>query len=101
MFKPYKKPNDSLLYLKKSSNHRSQIIKQLPKIIRDTLPKNSSYEEGYDESKSKYEDGYNNINLKYQPLHTSNTKQKHHPNIIWFNPPSSCNVSTSVAKKFL
>ena len=27
MSKPYKKPNDSLLYIKKSSNHPTQIIK--------------------------------------------------------------------------
>ena len=45
--------------------------------------------------------GYNTINLKYQPLIISNTKQKHRLNIILFNPPLSCNVSTNVAKKFL
>ena len=39
IFKPYKKPNDSLLYLKKTSNHPPQIIKQLPKIISDRLSK--------------------------------------------------------------
>ena len=44
-FKPYKKPNNSLLYIKKSSNHLPQIIKQLPKIISDRLSKNSSNEE--------------------------------------------------------
>ena len=44
-FKPYKKSNNSLLYVKKSSNHLPQIIKQLPKIISDTLSKNSSKEE--------------------------------------------------------
>ena len=32
-FKPYKKTNDSLLYIKKSSTHTPQIIKQLPKIV--------------------------------------------------------------------
>ena len=41
MSKPYKKPNDLLLYIKKSSNHPSQIIKQLPKIINNRLSKNS------------------------------------------------------------
>ena len=48
----------------------------------------------------QYNSGYNNIKLKYQPLITSNTKQKHHRKIIWFNPPFSFNVSTNVAKKF-
>ena len=50
-FKPYKKPNDSLLHIKKSSNHPPQIIKQLPKIISDRFSKNSSNEEVLDESK--------------------------------------------------
>ena len=105
-FKPYKKPNDSLLYIKKGSNHPPQTIKQLPKTISDRLSKNSSIEELFDESKEEYENplkqsGYNNISLKYEPLITSETKQKRHQNIIWFNPPFSRNVSTNVVKKFL
>ena len=79
-FKPYKKPNDSLLYIKKSSNHPPQIIKQLPKIINDRLSKDSSNEEVFNESKGEYENalkqsGYNNISLKHQPLIASNIKQ--------------------------
>ena len=86
-FKPYKKPNDSLLYIKKSSNHLPQIIKQLPKIINDRLSKNSSNEEVFNESKGGHENalkqsGYNNISLKYQPLIASNMKHKRQQNII-------------------
>ena len=93
-FKPYKKPNESLLYIKKISNHPPQMKKQLPKIISDRLLMNSSNEEVFNESKGEYENalkqsGYNNINLKYQPLITSNTKQKRHQRTIWFNPPFS------------
>ena len=83
-FKPYKKPDDSLLYIhKKSLNHPPQIIKQLPQIISDRLSKNFSSEEVFNEFKGEYEyalkeSGYNNINLKYQPLIASNTKQKRH-----------------------
>ena len=33
----YKKPNDLLLYINKSSNHPSQIINQLPNIINGVL----------------------------------------------------------------
>ena len=99
MFKTYKKLNDILLYIKKSSNDLPQIIKQLPKIISNRLLKNSSNEEVFNESKGEYENslkqsGYNNINLKYQPLITFNMKQKHHQNITWFD------VSTNVAKSF-
>ena len=34
-YRPYKKPNDLLLYINKSSNHPPQIINQLPKIINE------------------------------------------------------------------
>ena len=93
-------------YVKKTSNHPSKIIKQLPKIISDRLSKNSSNKNAFHKSNGEYENalkqsGYNNINLKFQPLVTFNTKQKCHRNIIWFNPPFSGYVSTNVAKKFL
>ena len=106
MFKPYKKPNDSLLFIKKNSNHPPQTIKQLPEIINDRLSKYSSNEEVFNESKGEYDDAlkqsaYNNISLKYQPLIASKIKRKRQRNIIWFNPLFSCNVSTNVAKKFL
>ena len=105
-YKPYKKPNDSLSYINKCSNHPPQIIKQLPKIINDRLSTNSSNENVFNESKGEYENalrqsGYDNINLKYQPKITSNNKRKRQRNIIWFNPPFSRSVSTNVARKFL
>ena len=34
-YRPYKKRNDLLLYINKSSNHPPQIINQLPKIINE------------------------------------------------------------------
>ena len=33
IYKPYKKPNDRLLYINKSSNHPPQIINQLSKLL--------------------------------------------------------------------
>ena len=95
-----------MLYVKKTSNHPSKIIKQLPKNTSDRLSKNSSNKNAFHKSNGDYENalkqsGYNNMNLKYQPLVTFNTKQKSHRSIIWFKPPFSGNVSTNVAKKFL
>ena len=58
-FKPYKKPNDSLLYIKKSSNHPLQIMKQLLKIISNRLSKNYSNEEVFNESKIDYKNALN------------------------------------------
>ena len=44
-YRPYKKPNDLLLYINKSSNHPPEIINQLPKIVNEHLSRNSSKEE--------------------------------------------------------
>ena len=44
-YRPYKKPNDLLLYINKSSNHPPEIINQLPKIVNEHLSRNSSNEE--------------------------------------------------------
>ena len=54
-YKPYKKPNDTLLYISRSSNHLPQVIKQLPSSIADRLSKNSSNKEIFDTAKPEYE----------------------------------------------
>ena len=54
-YKPYKKPNDQLLYVNTSSNHPPQIIKQLPISISNRLSNNSSNKQVFDMSKGEYE----------------------------------------------
>ena len=44
-YKPYKKANDIPLYINISSNHRSNIIKQIPIIISKRISEISSNEE--------------------------------------------------------
>ena len=78
-YRPYKKPNDLLLYINKSSNHPPQIINQLPKIINERLSRNSSNEEVFNSSKYQYEKalrdiGYTDFKLKCNK--TSNNHQK-------------------------
>ena len=53
-YKPYKKSNNPLLYLNKSSNHPPQIINQLPRIISYRLSRNSSSKEVFNASKGEY-----------------------------------------------
>ena len=50
--RPYKKINDSLLYINTFSNHPPQVIKQLPTSIDKRLNKNSSCKQVFEESKS-------------------------------------------------
>ena len=50
-YKPYKKPNDNLLYINTESNHPPQLLKQIP--INKRLHKNWSIEEIFNESKKE------------------------------------------------
>ena len=53
-YRPYKKPNNLLWYINKSSNHPPQIINQLQKIINESLSRKSSNEEVFNSSKYLY-----------------------------------------------
>ena len=105
-YKPYKKPNDTLLDINKNSSHPPQIIKKLPKAINDRLSRNSSNAEIFHASKIEHEtalrnSGYKKVGFKYIQVHKNNNKQSRQRNIIWFNPPFSQAVSTNNAKRFL
>ena len=106
LYKPYKKPNDQLLYVTTSSNHPPQVIKQLPNSINRKLIENSSNKDVFDASKNEYEEallksGYKS-NLGFQKEISSEKKNKRRRrNIIWFNPPFSQTVKTNVARLFL
>ena len=54
-YKPYKKPNNQLLYVNTSLNHPPQIIKQLSISIRNSLSNYSSNKQIFDMLKGKYE----------------------------------------------
>ena len=105
-YKPYKKPNDQLLYANTSSNHPPQIIKQLPTSISNRLSNNSSNKQVFDMSKDEYEkalreNGYKNVGLIYTSKKDIKQKRIRSRNIIWFNSPFNKNVYTNVAKRFL
>ena len=105
MYKPYKKPNDQLLYVNTSLNHPPQIIKQLPTSISNRLLNNSSNKQVFDMSKGEYEkalreSGYKSVSLIYTDKKAIKQKRNRSRN-IWFTPPFNKNVSTDIAKQFL
>ena len=75
IYKPYKKPNDRLLYINKSSNHPPQIINQLPKIISDRLSRNSSNKEVFNTAKGEYEEAINVVVTVTLVYHSTNSAQ--------------------------
>ena len=54
-YRPYRKPNDNLLYIHTSSNHPPQIIKHLPDSIEERLSNNSSKDQVFNSAKPEYE----------------------------------------------
>ena len=105
-YRPYKKPNDLLSYINKSSNHPPQIINQLPKIINERLSRNSSNEEAFNSSKYQYEkalrdSGYTDFQSKFNKTSNNHTTRNRQRSIFWFNRPFKRGVSTNVAKRFL
>ena len=105
-YHPYKKPNDTLLYINTQSNHPPQVIKQVPTSINNRLSQNSSNEDIFNKSKGIYENalkesGYQSVSLNFDKERSESQPRNRSRNIIWFNPPYSRNVITNVAKLFL
>ena len=102
-YRHYKKPNDLLSYINKSSNHPPQIINRLPKTINERLSRNSSSGKVFNSSKQQYEkplrdSWYTDFELKFSKTSTNQAKRHRQRNIIWFNPEQSPHM---LGKRFL
>ena len=79
LYKPYKKPNDQLLYVTTSSDHPPQVIKQLPNSINRKIIENSLNKAVFDASKNEYEEAllksYYKSNLEFQKEISSEKKK--------------------------
>ena len=75
-YHPYKKPNNKLLYIHSSSNHPSQIIKQLPNSISERLLNNSSNQETFNTEKVEYEDALKKLGYNVYLKYTNNKSKK-------------------------
>ena len=75
-YKPYRKPNDEILYIHAKSNHPANILKQLPISIETRLSNLSSNSEIFDEASNHYQNilnqsGYD-YKLQYKPPNNGN-----------------------------
>ena len=103
-YKPFKKENDTPLYIHTKSNHPRNIIKSIPNMIYTRLSNISSDEGSFNEIKHEYQlaltkSGFQE-NLKYQKPNLTPKSRQRKRKIVWFNPPFSSNVSTNIGKKF-
>ena len=105
---PYRKPNNSPLYINIESNHPKNVIDDLPRGINKRLNEISANKDAFESCKADYQDaleksGYK-AKLKYVEKGTeeSKKKRKRKPReIIWYTPPFNCQVTTNVGKEFL
>ena len=105
-YSPYRKPNNTPLYINARSNHPPPIIKQLPKMIESRLSSLSYDQEVFDNAKGDYVQALQNSgfdgNLEYTPqVPDQQPKRKRQRKVIWFNPPFNQGVKTDIAAKFL
>lgn len=69
IYKPYKKPNDTFLYINRDLNHPPHILKELLKVPNDRFCRNSSnvYFMHWKVNMKTHQknNGYKNVNLKF------------------------------------
>ena len=109
IYKTFRKPNNSPIYINKISNHSPNILKQLPNSIAKRMSETSSSEQIFNKSikiysKALKESGFMD-EPKYLPNEVqelgNNNRRKRRRKIILFNPPYSKNGKINVGKVFL
>ena len=103
-FYPFRKENNTPLYINAKSNHPQTIKKELPSMINNRLSRLSCDEEVFNNAKDPYEaalkdSGYS-TSLKFEPTRGRKKRQRNRK-VIWFNPPYSSHVRTDIGKRFL
>ena len=106
-FSPYRKENDTPLYIHRESNHPPHIAKQLPISINKRLNDISCNKEVFDNAKDDYEKALKESKLKNRLKFENQTQRKKRPRKrknnkqIWFTPPFCAQLSTKLGREFL
>ena len=107
---PFRKENDTPIYINTESNHPPSVVKQLPSMIENRLSNLSSGEKEFNDSKEIYQKALNDAGytekIKYKQEKekvTSNQvlKRKRKRKIMWFTPPFSKEVKSNITKLFI
>ena len=106
-YRPYIKPNNTPLYVDKSSNHPPLVTQNIPAGVNKRLSSISSDEKMFETAAPIYREalaksGYD-YELKFDP-EAGNPRSKprnRKRNILWYNPPFSLSVKSNIARDFL
>ena len=103
-FKPFLKPNNTLLYVNTSSNHPPNIVKNIPESINKRLNSLSKNEDIFNQAIPPYQEALHKSGYKYQlnykPPQENLQRRRRNRNIIWYNPPFCKSVKTNIGKQF-
>ena len=104
-YQPFTKPNTTLQYVHRESNHPPITTKNIPTGINKRLSSLSSDKASFDQAVPPYqkaldESGYH-YTLHYERNKLSKRKNRQRNSILWYNPPFSKNVSTNIGRRFL
>ena len=106
LYKPYRKPNNKLIYINKQSNHPPNVLKQLPKSIAKRISDTSSSKDNLINQFWLTIMHCTRVVLKrswsiYLVTRGENSQRTRRRKIIWLNPPYSRSVKTNIGKNFL
>ena len=96
-YQPFTKPNTSLQYVHRESNHPPITTKNIPVGINRRLSSLSSDKASFDQTAPPYqkaldESGYH-YTLQYEPAKASKRKNRQRNNILWYN--QECDARSS------
>ena len=98
------KPNNTLLYVNKSSNHPPNILNNIPASVNKRLCSISKDEHIFEEKVSPYQEALNKAGheytLHFEPPREGPKHRRRIRKIIWFNPPFCKSVKTNLGKEF-
>ena len=103
-FFPYRKPNNTPLYIHSESNHPPSIIKQLPSMTKKRISNLPCTENKFSKAKPLYESALKNSGFKHSmkfEAPAENARRNRNRKVVWFNPPYSSNVKRNIGKVFL
>ena len=97
-YQPFTKPNTSLQYVHRYSNHPPTTTKNIPAGINKRLSSLSSDKASFDQAAPPYQKALDDsgypYTLNYELNAPTKRKNRQRDNKFWYNPPFSKNIST-------
>ena len=111
-YRPYRKPNDTPMYVNAKSDHPPSILKHIPISVEKRISSLSSNQTTFDKAAPLYNEAlrksgydtsitYNNPGIECTKDKSKTRSNKRRRKVTWFNPPYSACIKTNVARKFL